>query len=187
MSIVFINGEINIGGAETEGFMYLITTDTDTPATDSASYYNTSIDSITEDSSKIGITGPSIVSLTITDGEIQYGTLALTDSANTTSAGLNDTQTIANAGNVNIDLEIKGQDTACPWFLTDGIGDNKYVHEFASDAIHFLPLTTTYQALTTGLIPADTFDVDLRLTMPDTSTCSDQQNVDVMIQASASP
>jgi hypothetical protein len=41
-----------------EGFMYLITTGSDVPATDSTSYMNTSIDSVTEDSSKITINGP---------------------------------------------------------------------------------------------------------------------------------
>jgi hypothetical protein len=42
-----------------EGFMYLITTDSDVPATDAASYMNTSIDGETEDSSKISINGPA--------------------------------------------------------------------------------------------------------------------------------
>jgi hypothetical protein len=42
-----------------EGFMYLITTDSDVPATDSTSYMNASIDSVTEDSSKITINGPA--------------------------------------------------------------------------------------------------------------------------------
>src|SRR3989344_834769 len=54
-----------IAANETEGFMYLITTDSDAAA-NSNSYMNTSIDGITEDSSKITINGPSSGSLTLT-------------------------------------------------------------------------------------------------------------------------
>ncbi|MBT8331843.1 MAG: hypothetical protein KJP06_05890, partial [Deltaproteobacteria bacterium] len=42
-----------------EGFSYLITTGSDVPATNATSYMNTSIDSVTEDSSKITISGPT--------------------------------------------------------------------------------------------------------------------------------
>jgi hypothetical protein len=54
--------EVKIAYSDTnnaEGFMYLITTDSDVPATDSTSYMDTSIDSVTEDSSKITINGPT--------------------------------------------------------------------------------------------------------------------------------
>jgi CheY-like chemotaxis protein len=54
--------EVNIAYSATnnaEGFMYLITTGSDVPAVDSTSYMNTSIDSVTEDSSKISINGPT--------------------------------------------------------------------------------------------------------------------------------
>jgi CheY-like chemotaxis protein len=50
--------------------MYLITTDSDVPASDSTSYMNASIDSVTEDSSKISIGGPfPAVQATNTSGE----------------------------------------------------------------------------------------------------------------------
>ncbi len=54
-------GTVKIAYAATnnaEGFMYLITTDSDVPVGDSGSYMNTSIDSVTQDSSKININGP---------------------------------------------------------------------------------------------------------------------------------
>ncbi|MBI4090482.1 MAG: hypothetical protein HY422_00490 [Candidatus Komeilibacteria bacterium] len=54
-----------IAANETEGFMYLITTDADA-ATNSSSYMNTSIDGITEDSSKITINGPPTGTLSLT-------------------------------------------------------------------------------------------------------------------------
>lgn len=163
--------------------MYLITTDTDTPSSDSTSYYNASIDSIVEDSSKIGITGPSIISITIDDGIIQYNVMELASTTNTTASNLNDTQTVTNMGNSAINLEIKGQDTACPWLLNTSIGDNKYTHEFSiNSGANWTLLTLDYQALTTGLASSATFDFDLRLTIPDTNTCFDQQSVDVIVK-----
>lgn len=53
------SGNVAIGPTEYERFAYLITTDSDVPSTNSASYMNASIDSVTEDSSKITISGPS--------------------------------------------------------------------------------------------------------------------------------
>jgi hypothetical protein len=55
-----------------EGFMYLITTDSDVPATNSTSYVNTSIDSDTEDSSKITITGPTAPALSWATGSSDF-------------------------------------------------------------------------------------------------------------------
>jgi hypothetical protein len=56
----------------TEGFMYLITTDSDVPATDATSYMNASIDGNTEDSSKIDISGPAAPDLTWSTGSADY-------------------------------------------------------------------------------------------------------------------
>jgi len=53
--------EVKIAHSDTnnaEGFMYLITTGSGVPTSDSTSYMNTSIDGVTEDSSKIIIGGP---------------------------------------------------------------------------------------------------------------------------------
>jgi hypothetical protein len=55
-----------------EGFMYLITTDSDVPTADSTSYMNTSIDSVTEDSSKISIDGPTAPDLSWTTGSADF-------------------------------------------------------------------------------------------------------------------
>lgn len=58
----------NIDAVEKQGFMYLITTDSTIPGVDSTSYFNTSIDSLTEDSSKIGINGPGTSYFTMQTG-----------------------------------------------------------------------------------------------------------------------
>jgi hypothetical protein len=55
-----------------EGFMYLITTGSDVPATDSTSYMDASVDSDTEDSSKISITGPTAPDLTWATGSADF-------------------------------------------------------------------------------------------------------------------
>lgn len=69
---------VTVKAAGSEGFMYLITTDSNVPSTNSTSYLNSSIDSIIEDSSKITITGPSAtqtLTFSISDNTIGFGTL----------------------------------------------------------------------------------------------------------------
>jgi hypothetical protein len=82
----------------TEGFMYLITTDSDVPATDATSYMDASIDSDTEDSSKITISGPTAPNLTQShyrwrnDNGIENGgsgTLTVTATATDTTTNTN--------------------------------------------------------------------------------------------------
>ncbi|MDP3900842.1 MAG: hypothetical protein Q8Q38_00665 [bacterium] len=71
-----------ISTGETEGFMYLITTDSDVPSSDSTSYMDTSIDDIIQDSSKITITGSAAgptLTFSISDNAIGFSNL---DSAN---------------------------------------------------------------------------------------------------------
>jgi hypothetical protein len=82
----------------TEGFSYLITTDSVVPASDSTSYMDASIDSNTENSSKITISGTIIASTTIyrsvgpgNTASLATGTanaLTITDSTATFNTGL---------------------------------------------------------------------------------------------------
>ena len=51
----------------------------------------------------------SVIAVTVSDGGVAYGTVATSE--DTTSSGVNDTQTITNTGTVNEDFEIKGVDT----------------------------------------------------------------------------
>jgi len=129
------------------------------------------------------------ISVSVSDGVITYGTMVAGTS--TTTINLTDTQTLTNDGNVTEIFNIMGQNTACPWTLAATAGTDQYVHEFckktdvscASPPTNYTALTTGYQTLYTGVAASTTRQLDLRLTVPTTSTCFTSQAVDVTIQA----
>lgn len=131
------------------------------------------------------------ISVSVSDGTINYGTLPLNSSANTIT--LTDTQTITNEGNITIDILIKGQDSA-NWTLGNSGDTNQYAHHFcnASESdcdtptTNYLNLTTNNLTLDSGIVPNDEINLDLHITTPTTSTFFTEQNVDVIITAVAS-
>ena len=133
---------------------------------------------------QITINTAAVVSVTITtSGVINYGTLAAGASSNTIPAN---TQTAKNDGTVTETINIKGQDTACPWTLFASTGNEQYTHEFSiNGGADWSPLTTSYQTLETGVVVNGTKDFDLRVTTPSTTACYSQQAVDITIQAVA--
>lgn len=126
----------------------------------------------------------SSVSISVSDGVISYGTLDANTSESTIS--LSDTQTVTNDGTGTIDLNIKGQDTACPWTLASTNGVDQYVHDFSTTTgSNWTALATSYQTMATGIASSGTQDFDLRITTPTDSTCADTQSTDVTVQAVA--
>lgn len=135
---------------------------------------------------------PQLVSVSVTDGTVAYGTLAVNTSRGTAlndGDSLDDTQTASNDGNVNQDFNIKGQSSA-NWTLAATNGNEQYKHEFCTTTCDttpiFTPLTTSYQALAAGVAPAGTKAFDLKLTTPTATAATTQQSVDVTVQAVAS-
>ncbi|MEX2515112.1 MAG: hypothetical protein WD335_03215 [Candidatus Paceibacterota bacterium] len=127
-------------------------------------------------------TTAATISITVSDGSIDYGGVQAGNTNDTISLG--DTQTVTNTGDVTIDLNIVGQDTACPWTLAATAGTDQYVHEFSTDSGGvWTALTTTNQTLATGIAAAGTQDFDLQLTSPTDSSCDTEQSVDVTVQA----
>lgn len=127
------------------------------------------------------------VSVTVSDGTVAYGTLAVNASAGTNGS---DTQTATNNGNVAEDFNIRGQNTA-NWTLAGSAGADQYAHRFctatcASAPTNYTALTTSYQSLGTGIAASGTRTFDLYLTTPTASTNFSQQSVDVTVQAVAS-
>ena len=132
------------------------------------------------------------VSVSVADGTVTYGTLSTTDTADTTSADLNDSQTATNDGNVTEDLNIKGQNSA-NWTLAGSVGSDQYKHEFCKvdtgdcdGTPTWSALTTGYAALKTGLTASGTYSFDLKISTPSSSSNYTQQSVDVTVQAVAS-
>lgn len=135
------------------------------------------------------ITTAAIISVSVSDGVVTYGTL--TAGSSKTTVDLTDTQTLTNDGNIMETFNIKGQNTSCPWTLASSVGSDQYIHQFckktdvscSSPPTNYTALTTSYQTLYTGVAASGTKQLDLRIIVPSTSSCFNSQTVDVTIQA----
>lgn len=129
------------------------------------------------------------ISVSVSDGTVAYGTLALSSTQNTTSSGTNDSQIATNDGNVSEDLNIRGQNTGS-WTLAGSVGANQYKHDFCITTCDTTPvwtaLTTSNQTLSAATAASGTSTFDLRINTPSSSSSYAQQSVDVIVQASAS-
>jgi len=134
------------------------------------------------------------ISVSISDGSIDYGIMPVNTSQTTLPGELNDTQTATNNGNVTENFNIKGYDATgggCTWTLASSNGSDQYVHQFCNDTdldcssppTNYTALTTTYQTLDTGIEVSGTVDFQLRITVPTESSCFGEQLVNVTIQA----
>ena len=124
------------------------------------------------------------ISVSVSDGTVTYGTLAVNTSAGTNGS---DTQSATNDGNVTADLNIRGQNTAA-WTLAGTVGANQYVHRFcttscASPPTSYTALTTSYQTLASGVTATNSQTFDLYITTPTSSSSYVAQSVDVTVQA----
>lgn len=138
----------------------------------------------------------SQISISITPGTVSYGTLALSGIKDTTSGGTNESQTVTNNGNMNVDLDIKGTTATpqCTWTLAATQGDGQYFHKYCNtgsgspDPCDATPtwnaLTTTYVQFDTAVIPTGTSLFDLQVGVPSSTSCVDAENVNVWVQAS---
>jgi hypothetical protein len=134
----------------------------------------------------------AVVSVSVSDGNVSYGIVGTGSSKNTTSGGLDNTQTATNDGTIAEDLNIKGQDSA-DWTLAGSAGANQYKHEFCTggsgspdpcdSSPSWTTMTTSYQALAINLAVSGTKKFDLKLSTPTSTTSTSQQSVDVTIQA----
>lgn len=135
------------------------------------------------------------ISVSVADGNVAYGTLAVNTSKDTTNTGVNDTQTATNDGNVNETFNIKGSDSVA-WTLAAAPSTNQYKHEFCTTGTGVTDpcdATPTYTALTTPgylqlatpIAPSGTKKFDLKITTPTSSSSFAEQNVNVTVQATA--
>jgi len=131
---------------------------------------------------------PPIISVSLESGSgtVTYGTVVT--SQDTTSSGVNQTQTVKNDGNVAEDFDIKGQDSA-DWTLGATAGSATYEHAWCTSSCDSTPtwnaLTTTYDSnyLVSNIAPSSTQDFDLQINVPTSNAGNNQQSVDVFIQA----
>jgi len=129
------------------------------------------------------------ISVTVSDGTITYGILAVSTSKSTTASDLNDLQTATNNGNVAEDFNIKGQDSTA-WTLAATPGSEQYTHRFCTTSCTTPPtgytaLTINYQTLSTNVTTSGTQTFDLQLSTPTSTANFDPQSVNVIVQAVA--
>ena len=125
------------------------------------------------------------ISVSVSDGSINYGVLALSSTKST--CDLSDTQILTNDGNVPEIFNIKGNDSA-NWTLGATAGANVYVHKFSANACPWATgtgtaLTTNYQTLASAVPAGGASNLNLQINTPTSSTSFAPQSVDVTILA----
>ncbi|MBM3120352.1 MAG: hypothetical protein FJ006_12565 [Chloroflexi bacterium] len=77
-----------------------------------------------------------MVSLTVTDGAINYGKLPVGGTQDTTESGVNNTQTVTNTSTVMVDFYIVSSDAIgeqVNWTLATVAGAEQYTHAFSTN------------------------------------------------------
>jgi hypothetical protein len=133
------------------------------------------------------------VAITVTDGTVEYGTLAASGTKDTVT--LTDTQTANNTGNVQEDFNIKGYNVSsgCSWTLSSSTGSEQYFHKFCNDTDNdcatpptsYSALTTDYATLGSDVTASGTVDFQLQIGVPSSTSCTDEATVTVTVQAVA--
>lgn len=129
-----------------------------------------------------------LVSVTVTDGSVAYGTLAL--GATRSTLDLSDTQTATNSGTVAENFTIKSSDATrgggTTWTLVTGTPSlNEFKHEFSTDSgTSWTAMTTSYVSLATSVGTSGSQTFDLRITMPGSTTDYLEHTITVTVMAS---
>ncbi len=139
-----------------------------------------------------------LVSVTVSDGSVSYGTLALSATKNTLlyngSTNANgmtpaDTQTATNNGTVAQDFNISSSSatgTSQSWTLAGSSDVAQFAHQFSIDGgTNWTSLTSEYQTLATNISASGTRTFDLRIIMPSSTTDYGSHSITVTIQAVA--
>lgn len=128
------------------------------------------------------------VSLTVTDGSVAFGTIGVGATANTTSTGVNDSQTATNNGNVEEDFNIRAADST-NWTLAATAGSEQYTMKSCVTNCDTTPTWTgvgispSYVSLSTNVATSGTTVFDLLVGAPTSTTSYGQQTITVTVQA----
>jgi len=135
------------------------------------------------------------VSVTITtDGSVDFSTINTSSTEDTTSGGVNDTETAQNNGNVTEDFNIKAADSSSSgagWTLGATADSETYTMKFCTSDCDGSPtwnsvgIDPSYQTLATGVAASGTQDFDLQVGTPTSTTDYNEQTITVTIQAVA--
>lgn len=128
------------------------------------------------------------ISVSVADGGVAFGTIGLSSTADTTTTGVNDSQTATNDGNISEQFNIKAGNTT-GWTLAATAGSNQYAMKFCKTTCDTTPTWTavgidpSYATLATGIAALGTQVFDLQVGSPTTTTDYNQQTITVTVQA----
>jgi hypothetical protein len=132
----------------------------------------------------------TVYSVLVQDGDVTYGTVALSATDDTTTGGEDEQQHAGNNGSVTETLNIQGSNSSPDfWSLvtTTPTGD-EYRHRFATQAAvpyTWKGLTTAYQTLEASIANSATQDFHLEVMMSDDTSVTAQQTINVTVQATS--
>ena len=125
-----------------------------------------------------------LVSVTVSDGDVAYGTLAL--GASKKASALGDTQTVTNNGTVIEDFYIKSsnatRDGGTTWHL--GIpGHNEFTHRWDTGVATWNPMGDSYNLMTMDVWPGNSVSLDLQIDMPSSTDDYLEHSITVTVLA----
>jgi hypothetical protein len=140
---------------------------------------------------------PQNISVSVADGSVAYGTLAVSTTKDTTSGGVNDSQTATNDGNVAEDFNITSTHATggTQWTLAGTIGADQYKHSFCNTGsgspdpcdtgATWNAITTAgaYQTLGTNIATSGTSKFDLQISTPSSVSDYTLKSITVTVQA----
>lgn len=134
-----------------------------------------------------------LISVSVSDGSVSYGTLGIGTTRDTTASEANDTQSATNNGNVEVDLGIRSGDATSAgteWNLAASADTDEFTHRFSTNSggswTAFDVVNANYSTLANNIATSTSQTFDLEIGTPDVSTDSVEHSVIVTVQATAS-
>lgn len=140
------------------------------------------------------VTG-KLISLTVSDGAIAYGVVAISTTQDTTASGVVDTQTANNNGTISENFKIKSTDATrdggIDWTLDDTASPDKYTHKASLDAGSTWDIAMTeagiYVTLSTDIAVDADETFDLEIGMPTSITDYLEHSITITVMAEEHP
>jgi photosystem II stability/assembly factor-like uncharacterized protein len=131
---------------------------------------------------------PQIISLTVADGSVDYGNVALGGTRTTLDLQPVDSQTITNTGNLAEKIEVNCSDATggVTWTLvpSSSIGLDQFAHQWSTDSgTNWNDLGYDYATLKDSLDPSGTQPFDLKLWMPTSTSDTLSKSIIVTVMA----
>jgi hypothetical protein len=127
------------------------------------------------------------LAVSVSPSSVNYGTIAINATEDTTINGINNSITATNDGNITANLNIKGADSTNWTLSASAAGVETFTHKFCTTDCDGTPTWTalnnsTYDTLATSVAAAGTQVFDLQIATPTSTTYYTQQSTTVTVQ-----